>query len=82
MLAVIVSLKDFFYCRIYGLFPPPLLDIRFIHLSTMQQFPPILPPPALPDGTEAPPRSPERQANLIKFQSELEACHTSTLMTV
>ncbi|GFZ50514.1 Mediator complex subunit 31 [Saitozyma sp. JCM 24511] len=38
----------------------------------MQQLPSILPPPPLPDGTEAPPRPPDRQANLIRFQSELE----------
>ncbi|KAL1413669.1 suppressor of hpr1 [Vanrija albida] len=37
----------------------------------MQQLPTILPPPPLPDGTE-PTRSPERTANLMRFQSELE----------
>ncbi|WVN90779.1 uncharacterized protein L203_106022 [Cryptococcus depauperatus CBS 7841] len=31
-----------------------------------------LPPPPLPDGSEAPPRSPEKEANLVRFQSELE----------
>lgn len=34
--------------------------------------PPVLPPPNLPDGSAAPPRSAERHANLVKFQSELE----------
>jgi mediator of RNA polymerase II transcription subunit 31 len=42
-----------------------------------QQYPTILPPPPLPDGT-VPTRDPERQANLVRFQSELEVrpgCH-------
>ncbi|WVQ96595.1 hypothetical protein IAU59_003700 [Kwoniella sp. CBS 9459] len=38
----------------------------------MQQLPTILPHPALPDGTEAPPRSAEKHVNLVRFQSELE----------
>ncbi|KAK8858900.1 hypothetical protein IAR55_003131 [Kwoniella newhampshirensis] len=38
----------------------------------MQQFPTILPPPPLPDGSEAPARSAEKHANLVRFQSELE----------
>ncbi|WVQ84400.1 hypothetical protein IAT38_006552 [Cryptococcus sp. DSM 104549] len=38
----------------------------------MQVLPTILPPPPLPDGTEAPPRSTERHDNLVRFQSELE----------
>ncbi|OCF37321.1 hypothetical protein I316_01230 [Kwoniella heveanensis BCC8398] len=38
----------------------------------MQQLPTILPPPALPDGTDAPPRSAQKHANLVRFQSELE----------
>ncbi|ORY31787.1 SOH1-domain-containing protein [Naematelia encephala] len=38
----------------------------------MQELPTGLPPPPLPDGSAAPPRSQERQANLIRFQSELE----------
>lgn len=38
----------------------------------MQALPTILPPPPLPDGSEAPARSSERHANLVRFQSELE----------
>ncbi|WWD18793.1 hypothetical protein CI109_103248 [Kwoniella shandongensis] len=38
----------------------------------MQQLPTILPPPPLPDGSEAPPRTAEKHANLVRFQSELE----------
>ncbi|OCF39713.1 hypothetical protein I317_06506 [Kwoniella heveanensis CBS 569] len=38
----------------------------------MQQLPTILPPPALPDGSNAPPRSAEKHANLVRFHSELE----------
>lgn len=41
----------------------------------MQQLSTILPPPALPDGT-VPTRSPEKQANLVRFQSELEVSWT------
>lgn len=37
----------------------------------MQQYPTILPPPALPDGT-VPERSKEKEANLVRFQAELE----------
>ncbi|EJT52976.1 transcription from Pol II promoter-related protein [Trichosporon asahii var. asahii CBS 8904] len=37
----------------------------------MQQLPTILPPPPLLDGT-VPTRSPEKHANLVRFQSELE----------
>lgn len=40
----------------------------------MQQLPTILPPPPLPDGT-TPTRSPEKQANLVRFQSELEVSY-------
>lgn len=47
-------------------------SIRLFYILAMQQLPSILPPPPLPDGTEAPPRPPDRQANLIRFQSELE----------
>ncbi|ODN74074.1 hypothetical protein L202_07541 [Cryptococcus amylolentus CBS 6039] len=35
-------------------------------------LPTILAPPPLPDGSDAPARSPERHANIVKFQSELE----------
>lgn len=38
----------------------------------MQAVPPILPLVDLPNGDPAPPRSAERHANLVKFQSELE----------
>ncbi|WWC88316.1 uncharacterized protein L201_003224 [Kwoniella dendrophila CBS 6074] len=38
----------------------------------MQQYPTILPPPNLPDGTIVPPRSEEKENNLIRFQAELE----------
>jgi len=38
----------------------------------MQALPTILPLQPLPDGSEAPPRPPERHANLVRFQSELE----------
>ncbi|WVW85075.1 hypothetical protein I302_107111 [Kwoniella bestiolae CBS 10118] len=38
----------------------------------MQQYPTILPPPCLPDGTDAPARSKEKEDNLIRFQAELE----------
>ncbi|KIR52988.1 hypothetical protein I315_04446 [Cryptococcus gattii Ru294] len=38
----------------------------------MEALPTILPPPPLPDGSEAPTRSPEKHANLVRFQSELE----------
>ncbi|WVR06646.1 hypothetical protein IAU60_003678 [Kwoniella sp. DSM 27419] len=38
----------------------------------MQQLPTILPPPNLPDGSEAAPRSADKHANLVRFQSELE----------
>ncbi|BEJ12524.1 hypothetical protein CspHIS471_0209840 [Cutaneotrichosporon sp. HIS471] len=37
----------------------------------MQPLPTVLPPPALPDGT-VPTRPRERQANLERFQAELE----------
>lgn len=37
----------------------------------MQALPTVLPPPALPDGT-VPTRPAERQANLERFQAELE----------
>ncbi|GMK59189.1 hypothetical protein CspeluHIS016_0702040 [Cutaneotrichosporon spelunceum] len=37
----------------------------------MQPLPTVLPPPALPDGT-VPTRTRERQANLERFQAELE----------
>lgn len=38
----------------------------------MQALPTILPPPPLPDDSEAPARTPEKHANLVRFQSELE----------
>ncbi|KIR38538.1 hypothetical protein I307_06566 [Cryptococcus deuterogattii 99/473] len=38
----------------------------------MEALPTILPPPPLPDGSEKPTRSPEKHANLVRFQSELE----------
>ncbi|WRT68144.1 uncharacterized protein IL334_005119 [Kwoniella shivajii] len=38
----------------------------------MQQSSTILPPPPLPDGTPSPARPPAKEANLVRFQAELE----------